>query len=243
MSQFSSILTTNDFTAGEIRISQNQFEKDSLRSYISEVQEYYLKKLLGDELYLEFGAELPTPTTQKFIDLLNGVVYSEHETVYDYTGLKRMLKYFTFYSYTNDQDVQNTIVGNVKGQSRNSKNLSANATLAFSEEKFNKGVDYFKQARLFIKLNDKQERTSTAVVDNLDNTYTVNVADTKYMVTGEAFTINGVEYTFGTVTSSSFTFAASTGLNFPNVSEVKYQIFTNFKGEEQNKSFFGGMIS
>ena len=244
MSQFTSILTTEDFKTGEFKISQNQFSKEDLRSYISEVQEEFLKKLLGAELYLEFGAELPTPTTQKFINLLNGVVYTYNDKVYDYTGLKRMLQYFTFYHFSNDQDVQNTIIGNVKGQSRNSENLSANATLAFSEERFNKGVDYFKDANIFIKYNNSQERTSTAITDNLDNTYTVAVSDTLYMVSGASFTLNGVDYTFGTITdNTSFTFAASTGLNLPNVSEIKYEIFSNFKGVEQNKSFFGGMIS
>ena len=54
MSQFTSILTTEDFKTGEFKISQNQFSKEDLRSYISEVQEEFLKKLLGDELYLEF---------------------------------------------------------------------------------------------------------------------------------------------------------------------------------------------
>lgn len=245
MSQFTSILTTDDFKTGETRISQNQFEKDNLKSYIKEIQEEYLKKLLGDSLYLELGAELPTPTTKKLLNLLNGVVYTYDLKVYDYTGLKRMLQYLTYYYYTNDQDVQNTIIGNVAGQSRNSENLTANSTLAFAEEKFNKAIDYFKEAQLFIQYNNSQKRTSTGVTDNSDNTYTVAVTDTLYMVTGAAFTINGELYKFGTITeNTSFTFtASSTGLNFPSVSEIKYNIFTNFKGVLQNKSFFGGMIS
>ena len=245
MSQFTSILTTDDFKTGETRISQNQFEKDNLKSYIKEIQEEYLKKLLGDSLYLELGAELPTPTTKKLLNLLNGVVYTYDLKVYDYTGLKRMLQYLTYYYYTNDQDVQNTIIGNVAGQSRNSENLTANSTLAFAEEKFNKAIDYFKEAQLFIQYNNSQKRTSTGVTDNTDNTYTVAVTDTLYMVTGAAFTINGESYKFGTITeNTSFTFtASSTGLNFPSVSEIKYNIFTNFKGVLQNKSFFGGMIS
>ena len=245
MSQFTSILTTDDFKTGDTRISQNQFEKDNLKSYIKEIQEEYLKKLLGDELYLELGAELPTPTTKKLLNLLNGVVYTYDLKVYDYTGLKRMLQYLTYYYYTNDQDVQNTIIGNVAGQSRNSENLTANSTLAFAEEKFNKAIDYFKEAQLFIQYNNSQKRTSTDVTDNTDNTYTVAVSNTLYMVTGAAFTINGELYKFGTITeNTNFTFtASSTGLNFPSVSEIKYNIFTNFKGVLQNKSFFGGMIS
>ena len=245
MSQFTSILTTDDFKTGETRISQNQFEKDNLKSYIKEIQEEYLKKLLGDSLYLELGAELPTPTTKKLLNLLNGVVYTYDLKVYDYTGLKRMLQYLTYYYYTNDQDVQNTIIGNVAGQSRNSENLTANSTLAFAEEKFNKAIDYFKEAQLFIQYNNSQKRTSTGVTDNTDNTYTVAVTDTLYMVTGASFSINGESYKFGTITeNTSFTFtASSTGLNFTSVSEIKYNIFTNFKGVLQNKSFFGGMIS
>jgi len=244
MSQFTSILTTDNFKAGETRISQNQFEKDTLKSYIAEVQEEELKKLLGIELYLEFGAELPNPTTQKFIDLLNGVVYTCNDLTFDYTGLKRMLQYFTFNEYVNDQDVQNTIIGNVSGKSRNSENLGPNATLSFSEAKNNKGVDFYRAAQAFIINNNEQKRVSTAVVDNLDDTYTVSVDITLYMVTGQPFMINGVEYTFGVITENdNFVFSAPTGLNFPNESKINYEIFSTFKGVEKNKSFFGGAIS
>lgn len=244
MSQFTSILTTDDFKSGETRISQNQFEKETLKNYIAEIQEDYLKKLLGAELYLEFGAQLPTPTLQKFTDLLNGVVYTDHlDKKVDYTGLKRMLKFFTFYAYTNDQDVQNTIIGNVSGQSRNSNVLGPNSTLSFSEAFYNKGIDFFKESREFIQENDKQERTSTNVIDNLDGSYTVSVGSTLYMVAGEKFTINGAEYVFDSVNPDvSFDFQAVTGLNFPVESEIKYEIFTTFNGTEQNKSFFGGAI-
>jgi len=244
MSQFDSILTTSDFTSGETRISQNQFEKDTLKNYIKDVQEVTLKDLLGIELYLSFGASLPTPTLQKYTDLLNGVVYYVDDVAYDYTGLSRMLKYFTFNEYVNDQDVQNTIVGNVSGQSRNSENLSPNSTLSFSEAKNNKGVDFYREARKFIQLNDKQTRVSTAVVDNLDGTYTVSVDSTLYMTTGESFTMNGTEYTFGVITENdNFVFDAPTGLNFPNESNIIYYIFSTFCGKEKNKSFFGGAIS
>jgi hypothetical protein len=244
MSQFDSILTTSDFTSGETRISQNQFEKDTLKDYIKEVQEDTLKDLLGAELYLQFGAELPNPTTQKFIDLLNGVVYTFNDVLSDYTGLKRMLKYFTYNEYVNDQDVQNTIVGNVSGQSRNSENLTPNATLSFSEAKNNKGIDYYRDSYKFIQSNDKQERISTAVVDNLDNTYTVSVSSTLYMVAGDTFNINGNEYIFGVITENdNFVFSAPSGLNFSDESEIIYYIFSTFCGKKKNKSFFGGAIS
>lgn len=245
MIQFTSILTTDDFKKGETRISQNQFEKETLKLYIAEVQEEYLKKLLGDELYLEFGAQLPNPALQKFIDLLDGVVYlNDQGQKVDYTGLKRMLQYFTYYAYTNDQDVQNTIIGNVSGQSRNSQNLGPNSTLAFSESFYNKAIDYFRQSQEFIHSNDEQERVSTNVVDNLDGSYTVSIDSTLYMVTGQPFTINGQQYDFDTVnTDISFDFQAVTGLNFPAESEIKFEIFPTFNGSKQNKSFFGGAIS
>ena len=155
-----------------------------------------------------------------------------------------MLKYFTYNEYVNDQDVQNTIIGNVSGKSRNSENLTPNATLAFSEAKNNKGVDYYKEARKFIEDNNEQKRVSSSIVDNLNNTYTVFVSDTLYMVTGEKFILNGDEYTFGAITeNNNFTFNADSGLNFPNESEIIYEIFSNFNGIEKNKSFFGGAIS
>ena len=244
MSQFTSILLPEDFKTGEYRITQNTFSKDDFKIYISDVQEETLKQLLGIDLYLAFGAELPTPTLQKYIDLLNGVVYIHENKKVDYTGLKRMLKAFTFNAYVNDQDVQNTIIGNVSGVSRNSENLTPNATLTYSEEKNNKGVNYYREAQLFIERENNQKRTSTAVTDNLDNTYTVAVADTTYIVAGNSFELNGVEYVFDSVVDGvSFNFTALTGLNFPNESIILYNIFAIFSGKPKNKSFFGGMIS
>jgi len=244
MSQFTSILLPEDFKTGEFRITQNTFSKDDFKIYIADVQEETLKQLLGVELYLAFGAELPSPTLQKYIDLLNGVVYTHGTEKVDYTGLKRMLKAFTFNAYVNDQDVQNTIIGNVSGLSRNSENLTANATLTYSEEKNNKGVNYYREAQNFIERENNQKRTSTAVTDNLDNTYTVAVSDTTYIVAGDSFTINGVEYVFDSVISgTSFNFTALTGLNLSNESIILYNIFAIFSGKLKNKSFFGGMIS
>ena len=69
MSQFTSILLPEDFKTGEFRITQNTFSKDDFKIYISDVQEETLKQLLGIDLYLAFGAELPNPTLQKYIPI------------------------------------------------------------------------------------------------------------------------------------------------------------------------------
>jgi len=242
MSQFTSVLLPDNFKTGETRLSQNQFDKESFKEYIADTQEKYLKKLLGDTLYLLFGAELPTPTLQKYTDLLNGVVYTHNDLNVDYTGLSRMLKLFTYESYVTDQDVQNTIIGNVSGKSRNSEKLTANETLGFAQEKYNKGVDYFKDAQLFVTRNKNQERTSTAIVDAA-GTYTVSVESTLYMVIGDTFDLNGVDYVFTAVIEDvSFEFVAVAGLNLPNIVTVSYEIFPSFCGLIIDKSFIGGMI-
>jgi hypothetical protein len=90
--------------------------------------------------------------------------------------------------------------------------------------------------------NKDQVRTSTAVVD-VAGTYTVSVSSTLYMVVGDTFALNGVDYVFTAVTEDvSFEFVAVAGLNFPNIVTITYDIFPNFCGVNIEKSFFGGMI-
>lgn len=245
MSQFTSILDTTDFASGKFKISQNKHDKDDLEAYIADTQEEILKCLLGDELYLEFGAEIqnPPPTSQRFIDLLDGVVYTYDEKKVDYIGLKRMLELFTYYNYVEDQPIQNTIIGNVKGVSRNSENLSGTGNLVDVEDRYNRAVDLYCEAQIFITRNNPKTVQSTSIVDNLNGTYTVSVPSTLYMENGNTFKLNGKEYQFSNiVVDASFDFNENTGIVFDNISTIAYDVFPTFNGKAKTKSFLGGAI-
>ena len=79
------IIGTTSFEKGDLKISQNDRLETDLEQYIDDVEEKVLLDLLGDDLYIKFIAQLPTPTRQRYTDLLNGYNYTveNDEGVFD----------------------------------------------------------------------------------------------------------------------------------------------------------------
>ena len=262
MSQYTSILANTDFT-GEVKIAVNTFTEDDVDVYIAEVQESILKDLLGDDLYMKFGATLPTPTSgTKYDDLLNGVVYvdprksvietynNSEESVdddvdlnVDYTGLERMLKLFTYYNYAHDQVFHNTMLGNVKGSSQNGAVLDNGEMLARLELKYNTAIDLYRSARKFILDHKDIETTSTSVSNIGDGTHTFYVPSTTYMANGDTVNISGTDYTISSlVADTSFKINESASVNFNAATLVSYDAFPTFKGKKKDKMFLNNSL-
>jgi hypothetical protein len=241
----------------------NNFTEDEIDNYIAEVQEKILKDLLGHDLYMKFGATLPTPTSgTKYDHLLNGVVYvdpkkaaietfiNSEESVddgldlnVDYTGLERMLKLFTYYSYAHDQVTHNTMLGNVKGSSQNGAVLDNGEMLARLELKYNIAIDLYREARKFILDHRDMETTSTSVTNNGDGTYTFAVPSTKYLVNGDTVNISGQDYTISSlVANTSFKITESETITFAAATLVKYDAFPTFQGKKKDKMFLNNSL-
>ncbi len=226
-----SIISIADFSAGPLKITRNNNVDNDLQSYIDETEEKFLRCLLGDTLYIQFMAELPTPTLQKWLDLLNGYNYTvensdgENETVY-FIGIKKMLRLFTWFNFVREQSFQNSIVGQVKGASQASANASMAEISRLIKKRYNNGIDLYVECFKFLNDSDEQERTSTSVVDNGGGSFTFNVSNTRYMVDGETVTIEGDEYTFSNiVTDTSFDITGATGKTYSGAVEITYEIF------------------
>ena len=236
-----SIISIADFSAGELKITRNNAVDTDLQSYIDETEEKFLRSLLGDTLYIEFTGQLPTPSLQKWTDLLNGYNYTienaegENESVY-FIGVKKMLRLFTWFYFVREQSFQNSIVGQVKGASQASANALMPEISRLIKKRYNKGISLYDECQKFIKENDIQERTSTSVVDNGGGGFTFNVANTRYMVNGETVTIEGDEYTFSNiVTDTSFDITGATGKSYSGAVAISYEIFDLWNFQELDK--------
>lgn len=109
------IVKYNSFV-GRYNISQNTQIKTDLEDFISEFEPIILEALLGAYLYNLLKADLieGVPQTQKYIDLVNGVTYTdENDIILNYKGIKRMLIQLLFVDWTL-QSYYNSNIGNVK---------------------------------------------------------------------------------------------------------------------------------
>lgn len=75
-------------------IIPNQEESRSLQDFIDKKEAEYLKKVLGLSLYNDFIAGLETSgdIEQIWLDLRDGADYTESDVLYNYCGVKELLK-------------------------------------------------------------------------------------------------------------------------------------------------------
>jgi len=242
------ITNTTDFI-GEVNIAQNQYSSEDLASIIDTIEETELKKLLGVDLYIKFKADnfgQDAGSRDKYKELLSGLQYTDPydtDLTKDYTGIKRMLRLFIYNEYLYIQADQNTIIGMVKGSSRNAENLSQGVVNEIGEAKQRIGVDLYDDSQTFITNNNDKEYSPTSIVDQTGNVYLVSLASTKYILDGDSVEINGKDYTVSNlITDTSFEISETSGTVFPSTSTVKFELFPTYKGTKKKKVFFGGMI-
>lgn len=102
---------------------------EALTMFINEYEQDLLLSLLGLRLY---NAYLATPTDARFIDLVNGVVYSAPEGSKKWKGLKMALAgsnysiiaYYIYFLWTRNEATDTTGVGEVVNTTSNAKRVS-----------------------------------------------------------------------------------------------------------------------
>lgn len=241
-----SIVSISDFQ-GEINITQSKFQTTDIQDFIDRYEEKVLKDLLGDDLYLKFKNDgYESPSRQRYIDLLNGVVWADSNNSdynVDYKGLKPMLRYMIYYYYLINQPYQNTMVGTVKGVSRNAENPARDIINSLAFDRYNRGVEYYEAAIKFIEHENCQEIDITSIVDQTGNIYLVSLASTKYIANGDTVKINNTDYVVSNlIADTSFEISETSGTVFPSGLKVIFEIFETFQKKEKRKSFFGGVL-
>lgn len=206
------IITVDDFK-GWGKISGNQFREEKLTEYISLFMEKYLRDIIGDGAFLE----IVNIDLQKWTDLIEGVDYLNVDGLnFRNDGIKEQLVKFIYFEFVRD-DFSSSQVGKVKGSNENSEKLNGPEVGAVVRARYNSGIRELHQSVLMFLANyDQINEPITGFVDNLDNTYTINVASTLYLIDGDQVNINGVDFDIsGLISDTSFLIdAGDTGLSF-----------------------------
>lgn len=206
-------ITIDDFV-GWLKIVANQFKEEDLDQYILLFREQYLRQLVGAAAY----TDIETQTRQKWTDLLDGVNYMDVDGKRKrYEGLVKPLIRFIYFEFVRD-NFTSTQVGRVKGKSENSERANDIEIANIARSRFNNGVLLLTSTPSFLEANEEFEETVIASTDNLDNTYTLSVPNTKYLEAGDTLTIDGQEYQPISVTANTSIVidAGQTGLDFTN---------------------------
>lgn len=203
---------TIDNFVGWLKIVANQFKEEDLNQYILLFREQYLRQLVGAAVY----ADIENQTRQKWDDLLNGVDYVDSDgNRQHHNGLLASLVAFIYFEFVRD-NFTSTQVGRVKGKSENSERANDIEILNVSRSRYNNGILLLASTPDFLKANEEFEEEVTGSTDNLDNTYTLSIPNTKYLEAGDTVVIDGEEYQTISVTvdTSIVIDAGQTGLDF-----------------------------
>lgn len=204
-------ITIDDFV-GWLKIVANQFKEEDLNQYVLTFREQYLRQIVGAAAY----RDIETQTRQKWTDLLNGVNYIDVDGNRCYhEGLIKPLVRFIYFEFIRDNFTA-TQVGRVKGKSENSERANDIETANVARSRFNNGVLLLASTPDFIKANEEFVENITGFIDNLDNTYSINITDTTYLEADDTVKIDGQDYQILSVTvdTSIVVDAGQTGINF-----------------------------
>ncbi len=153
-----SFLQPSDFV-GIAEQSVNKHTEPTMQRYINKYEPIYLRKLLGNELYNDFVADLlPTPSVPtsvpqdaKFLAIFNKIHIDESTTCghqRNSDGIKEMLRLFVMFHYARDNQYDFAITGATKNSFSNSEIAQLNQTNAI--DNFNMAVESFQTIQWYI---------------------------------------------------------------------------------------------
>ena len=186
-------INKSDFV-GEIKISQNTKEVNTLQYYIDKYSYEILRDLIGDFQVAIFNSTLDSSTDKSTMPKYKVLIMGKnYQTDYDettatqffyydkdglytsYYGILEPLKYFIYWYFVRDLRAKVTSVGVKFPDSENSVNPSQNEINAVIEQRYNEAVEGYQKAYKFLedvydcKVHYKQ------MIDNGDDTYTIKL--------------------------------------------------------------------
>jgi len=128
----------------------------TLQRYLNELEEVYLVRLLGAELFEEFKTDFEIegtePTEQRFIDIWNAFYEDDTCGVRISNGIKKMLVGFISFEFLRDEIVKKNIGGLAQNEQANSIIASFQSSDLLTLH--NRAVDTFDSIRWYIKENE-----------------------------------------------------------------------------------------
>jgi len=140
------ILTIDDFEVGRTKIALDPEQETDLESYIEQVENDYLPKLFGVDLYnlfvIDFNLPLAGTPKGRFIIPFNEFNLQNDCVLIQSIGIEEMLKCFVYYLYLRDDVTRSTTVGLERILGENSE--KANGISHDLTSRYNEGVDAFR---------------------------------------------------------------------------------------------------
>ena len=142
-----------DCFKGYYDLSTNKYSLVDLQSYIDQYEEYYLCKLLGNELRDLLLLDLldGVPQDPEYLEWFNP--FCKEDTCcgscYEIQsqGVKKMLTGFIYYHFLKDDNYRHTITGGVVSKNENSEVLSPWNIVRVADQRYNDSVISFNAIR------------------------------------------------------------------------------------------------
>lgn len=188
------ITISSDYT-GSLRVSTSKSTQFDI--YIEENEPKYIKLLTNNDVFKDIR-DLSNPLPQKYLDLINGVDYTDScGDLQIFQGLKLIIKNFVYAQY-NEDNFQTSIGGNVRSINENSDVLTADNTLIITK-RYNDAVRLYRdELCLFLEEHEELSQVLTNSTHGAGiNNFTLN--STKYLSDGCIVTIFGIDYVINNV--------------------------------------------
>jgi hypothetical protein len=139
------IITSTDLI-GFYSIDISTIAVSDTNAMIVELEEKYLKMLLGETLYADYIAN---HSLTKWTNLINGCSFTDYlgETRYwTSKDLKNMLLGFIYYELSKAAKDKQTITGFIRANNENSERVSDIKSMEIMQSRFNKSVELYHKA-------------------------------------------------------------------------------------------------
>jgi hypothetical protein len=140
------ILSIGDFDNGRYRMALDPEQEIDLDNYIDRVENEYLPKLFGKELYDLFiidwnAVPFGTPSTPRFTQVYNEFTVQNDCVMAQSLGIYDMLRGFVYYLFLRDDVTRSSTLGLVKMVGENAESVTAIQHDITS--RYNEAVDTF----------------------------------------------------------------------------------------------------
>ena len=199
---------------GFINISQNKYDTADLDNFSERAVANYVRQYLGGKAYIELRDN--TPNLDRWADVLSGIDYTnDNDKLVAGRGFQEVLEKLTYFDYVQEQPVRNTATGNVGNNNENAIALSSSANGQDAWRRYLDACNIFNEELLEQMRVNRNQASEVTGQSELAGVYTLSVASTKYLATGDEVTIGGAKYTASNiVANTSFDISADAGLTF-----------------------------
>lgn len=147
------LINISDFSQYKA-LSANINAPKKLDAFILEAQQFDLKKLLGDELYLDFIKDASTmPAFQKYSDLWSGSEFVYHTHTIRHEGLKPALIYLSYARYVLNSNVESTAFGTVNKITPESQHVDEKTISRLYNQAYAGAMDYWTDTKKYLDVS------------------------------------------------------------------------------------------